>query len=164
MGGVIASHSKHLYNIVREILGSSVAGGVAGKLRPRIIRYPVYRVEELRKLELRRRLKGTEAVIIPAFSENIHRTVAPFVVTNPITNKVTVRFAIKADEPVSFVDTIANQPVPIQIQGKTARKEANKAKSTHVMQQKTIERYGKRLNKLSKIMTLFFLHEQLKDD
>lgn len=161
MGGIISSQSKHLYNIIREILGSSVAGGVAGKLRPRIIRYPVYRVEELRKLELRRRLKGTQAVVIPAFSENIHRTIAPFVVTNPITNTVKVRFAVRRPEPVSFD---GRTPVPVSIPAKTVKNAAHKAKSGHVMQQKTIEKYGKRLNKLSKIMTLFFLHKQLKDD
>ena len=161
MGGVLVVQSRHVYNIVREIFGSSVAGGVAKKRVLKTIKYPVYHVSELERLERRKRLRDTQAVIIPAFTEQINRTVAPFVVTNPITNRVTVRFAVVRKEPITFA---AKVPLPLQITGKTVKKEAQKAKSAHVMQQKAIERYGKRLNKLSKIMTLFFLAKQLPDD
>lgn len=158
MGGVLVTQSRHVYNIGREIFSSSVAGGVARKRVLKTIKYPVYHVSELERFERRRRLRGTQSVIIPAFTEQINRTVAPFVVTNPITNRVTVRFAINQKEPISFAKKV---PLPIQIIAKTARKEANKAKSGHVMQQKAIERYGKRLNKLSKLMKLSLLMQYL---
>lgn len=126
---------------------------------PRIKRilYPVYHVRERLRIERQKKLR--ETVVIPAFKYNIHRTVAPFIIVNPLSNTVNVRFAIGKQEPIHFVGKI---PIPIQIQVSHRRKEVHKARcASFVMNQKVIEKYGKRLDKMSKLMTLFFLYEQM---
>jgi hypothetical protein len=125
------------------------------------IRYPVYSVTEVQRYERRRRLRETKAVIFPAFSEQINRTVAPFVVTNPISNTISVKFALVRHEPVSFA---SKTPLRIQIAAKTSKKHANRAHSAHIMQQKTAEKYEKRLGKFAKLMTLFSLAKELEDE
>jgi hypothetical protein len=159
MGGIIGSQSRHLYNIIRVILGTSVTRGRARIIPPKLrtIKYPVYHIDEMRKIDRQLRLRSTRSTIIPAFKYNIHRTIAPFVVTNPIRNRVTVRFAVARKEPIVF---LPKRPLPIQIEGKIVKKEAQKARSDHVMQQKSIEKYGKRLNKFAKLMKLLLIAEE----
>ena len=118
------------------------------------IKYPVYIVSERRRLERRRRLRERqESVLIPAFKYNINKTVAPFVVINPIKHTVNVHFALKNSQNVRF----AGKTIPVQIPISQSRKKVHKAKSTFVMNQKAITRYGRKLNKIQKVMTLFLL-------
>lgn len=168
MGGRVGPiESIHRYAIevlYPEIFSSRMMGGLKKSVIPRLrqIRYPVYHVTEQERFTRRKQLRDTiKPVIIPAFSDQINRVVSPFVITNPAQNTVRVRFAVSRKEPVFFA---AIKSVPVQIAAKTRKNEANRAHSAHIMQQKAIEKYGKRLHKLQKIMTLFFLHEQLPDD
>jgi hypothetical protein len=117
------------------------------------IKYPVYIVSERRRLERRRRLREREFVLIPAFKYNINKTVAPFVVTNPLQNTVRVHYALQRPQPVHF----AGNSLPVQIPASQKRTQVHTAKSTFVMNQKAITRYGRKLNKIQKVMTLFLL-------
>ena len=163
MGGIVASQSRHLYNIIRETLGSIVSTGRAHKPRLKTIKYPVYHVQEYRRLERRRLLRREfpQPVIIPAFKWNIHRVVAPFVINlNPVRNEVRVKFALRKNEPVLY----KGAAIPLKIAAKTSKNQANTAHSDHVMQQKPMLKYGKRLNKIAKLMALFLAVRDLKEE
>jgi hypothetical protein len=120
--------------------------------------YPVYTVER-QQLERRRKLREyPPLVIIPAFKYNINKTIAPFVITDPIRNEVRVRFAINDQRHITFV----GKAVPIAITPSSQQQKVNKARCAHVMNQKAIEKYGKRLNKLHKLMALWSMVKQLE--
>ena len=130
---------------------------------PRIkqIRYPVFYVPERFRLERRRKLREEipRPVLIPAFQYNIHRVIAPFTVINVPQNAVNVRFALKTTQNrVIF----AGKALPVQLPVPAQRVKLQKASCpSFVMQQGVIERYGRRLHKMQKLLALFFLAEQM---
>jgi hypothetical protein len=144
---------------------SDVGGSGKSPLYPRgprlkQIKYPVYHVTERQKLERRRKLRGDSFVVIPAFKFNVHKTVAPIIITNipRARNTINGRFVIQRRSPnVLFTGKI---PIPVRILAANTKKQAHKARcASFIMNQKTIERYGSKLNKISKLMTLFLLAE-----
>jgi len=161
MAGNLIVTSIHKYSI--DTLIKDLSGILLHRKAqiPRLkqILYPVYIVDERQRLERRRKLREyPPLIIIPAFKYNINKTVAPFVITDPVKNEVRVRFAINDSRHIAFT----GKAVPIAITPSSQPKKINKAKCAHVMNQKAIEKYGKRLGKLHKLMALWSMIKQLE--
>lgn len=137
-------------------------GGYTKKLRqPKLkqILYPVYSPAEFQRVERRRRLRQyPPLIVIPAFKYNINQTVAPFVITNPARNEVIVKFALAPTRKQEII-TYTGKAIPILIQPKQEQRLLNKAKcASFVANQQALERYGRKLNKLSKLMKLWSIY------
>ncbi len=131
------------------------------------ILYPVYSPTEMQRIERRRKLRRFEPlVVIPAFKFNINQTVAPFIITDRIKNTVNVRFAISSNrnKDISNIPYVVFSgkaiPVRIPVSDKN-RFRINRAKAEFVMSQSAVQKYGKRLGKLHKIMKLWYMAQQL---